>query len=145
MSYENRQPNSSKGSLTSDPNQFSDEAWNVLIDAQDIARRWRHQQLDVEHLMQVIFIEPAYSNLLNKLTINHLDLLDQLEDFLAEQQIAQGKELFIGDALENLLEKADWFHPEVERRRILGSSEVKVLAGESLIIMHHQKFQAIAY
>ncbi len=42
-----------QGSLTSDPDPFSDNAWNLLLSSQDLARRWRHEQLYVEHIIQV--------------------------------------------------------------------------------------------
>ena len=35
-------------SLTSEPDRFSDDAWELLLSGQDVARRWRHQDLDVE-------------------------------------------------------------------------------------------------
>ncbi len=107
MPYDSLQNSSMQRSLTSDPDQFSDEAWDLLIAAQDIARRWRHQQLDTEHLIQALFNEPTYKKFIQELPINNSDLLDRLEDFLAEQQIARREELFIGDALEDLLENAE--------------------------------------
>ena len=35
-------------SLTVEPDRFSDEAWELLLSAQDSARRWRHGDLDVD-------------------------------------------------------------------------------------------------
>ena len=35
------------GSLTHEPDRFSDAAWDLLLSGQDVARRWRHEQLDV--------------------------------------------------------------------------------------------------
>ena len=34
-------------SLTSEPDRFSDDAWELLLSGQDVARRWRHEDLDV--------------------------------------------------------------------------------------------------
>ncbi len=96
-------------SLTTDPDQFSDDAWNLLLGSQDIARRWKHQYLDVEHLLQILFSEKDYSGFIDALPINQSELLDRLEGFLAKQPISRGKELFIGDDLEDLLENADLF------------------------------------
>ncbi len=98
-----------QGSLTTDPDRFSDECWNLLIDAQDAARRWKHEQMDVEHIMQVLFSHNDYKKLVANLPINKSELLDQLESFLVEQPLAHGDELFIGDALEDLLETANQF------------------------------------
>ena len=55
------------GSLTHEPDRFSDAAWDLLLSGQDVARRWRHEQLDVEHLIQVLFTDPACRRLVERL------------------------------------------------------------------------------
>ncbi|MEY4759721.1 MAG: Chaperone protein ClpB 2, partial [Cyanobacteriota bacterium] len=35
-------------SLTSEPDRFSEDAWELLLASQDTARRWRHGAMDVE-------------------------------------------------------------------------------------------------
>jgi ATP-dependent Clp protease ATP-binding subunit ClpA len=95
------------GSLTSAPDRFSEAAWELLLAGQDQARRWRHGQLDVEHLLQVLFQDPRYASWVEPLATDGERLLDQLEGFCAEQPSSSATELFIGDALEDLLEAAD--------------------------------------
>jgi ATP-dependent Clp protease ATP-binding subunit ClpA len=94
-------------SLTADPERFSEAAWDLLLAGQDQARRWRHGQLDVEHLIQVLFQDPRYAGWVGNLPIDADSLLDRLEAFCAEQPGPAGDELFIGEALEELLEAAD--------------------------------------
>ena len=94
-------------SLTAEPERFSDQAWDLLLSAQDVARRWRHGDLDVEHLLQVLFADPRYQAEVAALSLPRDRLLDQLETFLAEQPTARGQDLFIGEDLERLLESAD--------------------------------------
>ena len=96
-----------RGSLTHEPDRFSDEAWDLLLAGQDVARRWRHEQLDVEHLLQVLFSDPAFRRWIAPLSVRPEDLLDRLEDVLAEQPVGRGDELFIGEDLEELLEAAE--------------------------------------
>ncbi len=96
-----------RGSLTSTPERFSDAAWELLLASQDAARRWRHGQMDVEHLLQVLLSEPPYAAWIDPLPLDTGRLLDRLEDFCADQPSGSGRELFIGDALEDLLEDAD--------------------------------------
>ena len=96
-----------RGSLTHEPDRFSDEAWDLLLASQDVARRWRHGQLDVEHLIQVLFSEPAYRRWIGALPLPADALLDRLEDVLADQPMGRGDELFIGEDLEELLESAE--------------------------------------
>ena len=96
-----------RGSLTSEPDRFSDAAWDLLIASQEQARRWRHGQMDVEHLLQVLLSDSRYGSWIDPLPLDPERLLDQLDDFCADQPAAQGRELFIGDDLEELLEAAE--------------------------------------
>ncbi len=109
MSNLNTPSDSIQGSLSTNPDLFSNDAWNLLLGGQDIARRWKHQDLDVEHILQVLFSEKSYINLIEALPINQSALLDELEVFLAEQTISNEENLYIGDDLEELLETADQF------------------------------------
>ncbi|MCP9850030.1 ATP-dependent Clp protease ATP-binding subunit [Cyanobium sp. Morenito 9A2] len=95
------------GSLTSEPDRFSDAAWDLLLASQDQARRWRHGQLDVEHLLQVLFSDARFASWVDPLPIDVDQVLDRIEAFCAEQPTGGGDELFIGEALEDLLEAAD--------------------------------------
>ena len=98
--------NPGRGSLTSEPDRFSEAAWDLLLASQDQARRWRHGQLDVEHLMQVLFSDPGYGAWIDPLPLQPERLLDRLDAFCADQPGGSGAQLFIGDALEELLEAA---------------------------------------
>ena len=57
-------------SLTAEPDRFSDDAWELLLAGQDLARRWRHGELDVEHLLQVLFSDRHYSELVDALSLD---------------------------------------------------------------------------
>ncbi len=94
-------------SLTSEPDRFSEVAWDLLLASQDQARRWRHDQMDVEHLLQVLLQDSRFAAWVDPLPIDRERLLDRLEGFCAEQPSSPGDDLYIGDALEDLLEEAD--------------------------------------
>ena len=98
---------SNQESITSNPNQFSDDSWNLIIKSQDIAKQWKHLNLDVEHLIQVLFNDNFYKQFVDSLPIDSNLLLDQLEEFLVDQPIKKNNEFFIGDSLETLLDNAD--------------------------------------
>ncbi|MEB3308239.1 MAG: AAA family ATPase [Cyanobacteriota bacterium] len=102
-------PNASTAptSLTSEPDRFSDSAWDLLLAAQDQARRWRHPSMDVEHLLQALWIDRRFSNWVEPLPVDAERLLDRLEAFCADQPPVRGTDLYIGEALEDLLEDAD--------------------------------------
>ncbi len=107
-------------SLTTEPDSFSDEAWSLLLIAEQSARRWRHQNLDVEHLIQVLFRNKKFQKYTNSLPVNHEEINDILENFIAELPINNQSDLFIGEDLEVLLETADDF------RSRWGSNQIEI-------------------
>ena len=98
-----------QGSLTREPDLFSDDSWNLLLFSEENAKRWRHGQLDVEHIIHTLFSSRDYQKFVSELPINNSELLDQVEDFLSSQAQTQSNNLFIGDALEDLLINANNF------------------------------------
>jgi ATP-dependent Clp protease ATP-binding subunit ClpB len=94
-------------SLTRTPERFSDDAWELLLAAQDTARRWRHGAMDVEHLLQALLLERRFASWVERLPVDTDRMLDGVESFCLEQPGGPGPELYVGDALEDLLEQAD--------------------------------------
>ena len=94
-------------SLTGEPERFSDDAWELLLACQDTARRWRHGAMDVEHLLQALLLERRFAAWVEPLPLDPDRVLDAVEAFCLAQPAASGGELYIGDALEELLEQAD--------------------------------------
>jgi len=94
-------------SLTSNPEHFSEDAWELLLASQDTARRWRHGAMDVEHLLQTFLGDRRFCPWVQSLPIDTDRLLDRLEAFCVEQPPSTSRDLYIGDALEDLLEDAD--------------------------------------
>ena len=104
---DDRGPAAAPASLTGDPDRFSDAAWDLLIASQEQARRWRHGAMDVEHLLLTLLLNRRFSSWVTPLPLDEDRLLDRLESFCAEQPGGDGGTLYIGDALEDLLEEAD--------------------------------------
>jgi ATP-dependent Clp protease ATP-binding subunit ClpB len=94
-------------SLTTEPDRFSDAAWDLLLASQEQARRWRHADMDVEHLLQVLFSDARYASWIDPLPLDPEALLDQLDDVCADQPTGSGRDLYIGEALEELLDGAE--------------------------------------
>jgi ATP-dependent Clp protease ATP-binding subunit ClpA len=94
-------------SLTGTPERFSESAWDLLLASQEQARRWRHGAMDVEHLVLALLLEPRFAPWVERLPLDEDRLLDRLEAFCADQPSSSGSTLYIGDALEDLLEGAD--------------------------------------
>ncbi|WP_216906668.1 AAA family ATPase [Synechococcus sp. CCY 0621] len=104
---DDRESAAAPASLTSDPDRFSDAAWDLLIASQEQARRWRHGAMDVEHLLLTLLLNRRFATWVEPLPLDEDRLLDRLETFCAEQPGGDGGILYIGDALEDLLEEAD--------------------------------------
>ncbi|WP_269622281.1 ATP-dependent Clp protease ATP-binding subunit [Prochlorococcus marinus] len=96
-------------SLTTNPDCFSDDAWNLILASEEEAKRWRHEYLDIEHLLQVLFTERIYQETINALPINQAELLDKLEEFLASIETTKSNKLFVGEDLEILFDTANNF------------------------------------
>jgi len=94
-------------SLTTVPDRFSDAAWDLLLASQEQARRWRHGEMNVEHLLQVLLNDERYAAWVDPLPLDASRLLDQLDDFCADQPTSSARDLFVGEDLEVLLEEAD--------------------------------------
>jgi len=120
MTTLNQKSSKMNGSLTTEPDCFSDEAWSLLLIAEESARRWRHQNLDVEHLIQVLFRNKKFLKYTNSLPVNHDEINEILENFIAELPIGNKTDLFIGEDLEILLETADVF------RSRWGSNQIEI-------------------
>ena len=107
-------------SLTTDPDRFSEQAWELLLASQDVARRWRHGAMDVEHLLLTLLRDRRCASWIDPLPLDVDRLLDRLESFCADQPEGAGSTFYIGDALEDLLEAAD------RRRAAWGSRLIDV-------------------
>ncbi|MFM7236949.1 MAG: Clp protease N-terminal domain-containing protein, partial [Cyanobium sp.] len=94
-------------SLTATPDRFSDSSWDLLLASQEQARRWRHGTMDVEHLLLALLLEARFGPWVERLPVDEDRLLDRLEAFCADQPSSTGNTLYIGDALEDLLEMAE--------------------------------------
>lgn len=107
MVFEQAARGTASASLTSNPEHFSEDAWELLLASQDTARRWRHGAMDVEHLLQTFLGDRRFGPWVQSLPIDSNRLLDRLEAFCDEQPASTSRDLYIGDALEDLLEDAD--------------------------------------
>ncbi len=124
MPAESPSPAAAPASLTADPERFSDSAWDLLIASQDQARRWRHGSMDVEHLLLALLLDRRFATWSEPLPVDEDRLLDRLEAFCADQPPGRDDTLYIGEALEALLEAADrqraqWGEPRLEVPHLL--------------------------
>jgi ATP-dependent Clp protease ATP-binding subunit ClpB len=95
-----------------DPNKFSDRAWDAIVDSQDVAKRFRQQQLEVEHVLIAVLEQEddRCDRLLARANIDPTQLQRQLEDFARRQPrmpMGNGTQLYLGRSLDKLLDQAE--------------------------------------
>src|SRR6478672_3361476 len=95
-----------------DPNKFTEKAWEAIVKSQDVARRFKNQQLEVEHLAIALLEQPEglTHRILNRAEIDIARLTPQLEAFATRQpKVAKLDQLYLGRGLDVLLDRAEEF------------------------------------
>ncbi|QOV23629.1 ATP-dependent chaperone ClpB [Anabaenopsis elenkinii] len=93
-----------------DPNKFTDTAWEAIVKSQDIVRGYQQQQLEVEHLIIALLQEPSSLavRIFTRAEIDTLRLQQQLEAFTKRQpKVGKNDQLYLGRSLDMLLDKAE--------------------------------------
>jgi ATP-dependent Clp protease ATP-binding subunit ClpB len=92
-----------------DPNKFTNQAWEGIIKSQEVARRSLNQQLEVEHVaIALLEQQDLATRILVKAGIDVEKFTRQLQDFTSRQpRLAQVTDLYLGRGLDLLLDRAD--------------------------------------
>ncbi len=93
-----------------DPNQFTEQAWDGIVKSQEVARRFKNSNLEVEHLVVALLEQEKGLTLriCEKADIDPLALQQQLETF-ANRQPRQPyvEQLYLGRSLDLMLDEAE--------------------------------------
>jgi ATP-dependent Clp protease ATP-binding subunit ClpB len=96
-----------------DPDQFTAKAWDAIVEAQDVARRCKHQYMEVEHVI-IALLDQEEDGLAHKILAKaNLDsdlILDELETFAQRQaRVRPGVDsnLYLGQSLDRMLDQAE--------------------------------------
>jgi ATP-dependent Clp protease ATP-binding subunit ClpB len=92
-----------------DPNKFTEKAWEAIVKSQDVARRSQQQQLEVEHLLVALLEQNGLATtILTAVAVPIQRFQKQAEDFLRVQpKVANPDQLYLGRSLETWLDRAD--------------------------------------
>jgi ATP-dependent Clp protease ATP-binding subunit ClpB len=93
-----------------DPGKFTEKAWEAIVKSQDVARQYRHQQLEVEHVaLSLLEQEGLAKTILSKAGIDLNRLQQQFEEFTKRQPrvAADDGQLYLGRGLDLLLDQAE--------------------------------------
>jgi ATP-dependent Clp protease ATP-binding subunit ClpB len=93
-----------------DPNKFTDKAWEGIVKSQDIVRAYQQQQLDVEHLIIALLEEPTSLaiRILARSEVDPIRFQQQLEAFIQRQpKVGKSDQLYLSRNLDVLLDRAE--------------------------------------
>ncbi|MFS0520280.1 Clp protease N-terminal domain-containing protein, partial [Nostoc sp. UIC 10607] len=98
------------------PEQFTEKAWEALVRTPEIAKQFQHQQIESEHLMPALLEQEGLaSSIFNKAGVNVQKLHERTIDFINRQPKVSGASsgsVYIGHSLETLLDRAEQYRKE---------------------------------
>ena len=92
------------------PNQFTEKAWQAIVRTTEIAKEARNQHIETEHLMKALLEQEGLAvSILNKAEVNVQNLRDRTQEFIDKQpKISNsGGSVYLGRSLDQLLDRAD--------------------------------------
>ncbi|AFZ20661.1 ATP-dependent chaperone ClpB [Allocoleopsis franciscana] len=94
-----------------DPNKFTETAWKAIAQSQDVAKLFKNQTLEVEHVAIALLEQEGLANLiLTKVTVDVARFKQQLEAFANRQpKVGTVDQLYLGRGLDIMLDKAEGF------------------------------------
>ena len=104
-----------------DPDKFTDTAWEAVTKSQDVVRAYKQQQLEVEHLILALLEEPTSlaTAILTRAEVDSIRFKQQLEAFTERQpKVGKSDQLYLGRNLDLLLDKADEIRAKMREEEI---------------------------
>jgi ATP-dependent Clp protease ATP-binding subunit ClpB len=92
------------------PNQFTDKAWEAIARTPEIAKQSQHQQLESEHLMLALLEQDGLAaNIFNKLGVNAPQVRSYTEEYIRKQPKVSGAggAVYLGRSLDVLTDRAE--------------------------------------
>lgn len=98
-----------------DPNQFTEKAWEAISYTPDVAKQAQQQQIESEHLMKALLEQDGLaSSVFNKLNVPVTQVRDRTEDFIRKQPKISGAggSVYLGRSLDTLFDRADQYRKQ---------------------------------
>jgi ATP-dependent Clp protease ATP-binding subunit ClpB len=99
------------------PNQFTEKAWEAIVRTPDIAKQNRHQQIESEHLLKSLLEQEGLaSSIFNKANVSVQRLRDRIDEFMRRQPTISNPvdSVYLGRSLDSLLDRAEAFRKEFD-------------------------------
>jgi len=97
------------------PNQFTEKAWEAIARTPDIAKAAQQQQLETEHLMKALLDQEGLANsIFNKVEVPLPKVRDATETFIQRQPKISGGggSVYLGRSLDTLLDRAESYRKD---------------------------------
>ncbi|MDB9374847.1 ATP-dependent chaperone ClpB [Nodularia sphaerocarpa] len=97
------------------PNQFTEKAWEAIAHTPDIAKQYQQQQIESEHLIKALLEQEGLaSSILTKAGVDLQKIRDRTEQFFQRQPKVSGSStsVFLGRSLDTLLDRADVYRQD---------------------------------
>ncbi|MBW4494089.1 MAG: ATP-dependent chaperone ClpB [Oscillatoria princeps RMCB-10] len=97
------------------PNQFTEKAWEAIVRTPDIAKQAQQQQLESEHLMKSLLEQDGLAtSVFNKLGADVQRMRDRTGDYINRQPKISGAggSVYLGRSLDTLLDRADQYRKD---------------------------------
>ncbi|MEL6399020.1 MAG: ATP-dependent chaperone ClpB [Cyanobacteria bacterium J06626_4] len=101
-----------------DPDKFTTKAWDAIVEAQRVARRFNHQYMEAEHVMVALLEQKdgLGNTILTKASLEVELLLKEIETFARRQarvRLAADSNLYLGKSLDLMLDQAETSRQEM--------------------------------
>jgi ATP-dependent Clp protease ATP-binding subunit ClpB len=93
-----------------DPNKFTEKAWEAIAKTPEIAKQHRQQQIETEHLLSALLEQNGLAtSIFNKAGVSIPRVNDQVNSFIAQQpKLSNPSEsIYLGRSLDKLLDNAE--------------------------------------
>ncbi|WP_204141073.1 ATP-dependent chaperone ClpB [Halomicronema sp. CCY15110] len=95
-----------------DPDKFTTKAWDAIVEAQTVARRYNHQYLEAEHVIMALLEQKdgLGNTVLQKASLNPEVLLKELDTFAKRQarvRVSADSNLYLGKSLDRMLDQSE--------------------------------------
>ncbi len=99
------------------PNQFTEKAWEAVVRTPDIVKEAQQQQIESEHLLQALLEQDGLAaSIFNKAEVNVQRLRDRTTEFINKQAklSTPSSSVYLGRSLDTLLDRADSYRQSFE-------------------------------
>ncbi|MBR8834812.1 MAG: ATP-dependent chaperone ClpB [Stigonema ocellatum SAG 48.90 = DSM 106950] len=99
------------------PNQFTEKAWEAIAHTPDIVKQYQQQQIESEHLMKALLDQEGLaSGIVTKAGLNLQKLRDRTDQFIQNQPKVSGSSssVYLGRSLDTLLDRAEAYRKELQ-------------------------------